>query len=69
MGHGIALFHTQVLRVAKEKLDAWLREVRGNPDAPGNTMASLVEEYKRQIQVDADLEPGSVEYKIGRAHV
>jgi integrase len=58
-----ASFHTQVTRVAKEKLEGWLREVRGNPDAPGNTMASLIEEYKRQIRADADLEPGSVQYK------
>ncbi|MGA2662487.1 MAG: hypothetical protein ABSH34_33825, partial [Verrucomicrobiota bacterium] len=56
-------FHTKVPQVAKEKLEKWLREVRGNPDAQGNTMAGLVEEYKRRLKADADLEPGTVEYK------
>jgi hypothetical protein len=56
-------FHTKVSAVAKEKLEVWLREVRGSPDAPGNTMAGLVEEYIRTILADADIEPGTVEYK------
>jgi integrase len=53
---------TDVLSVAQERLPGRLRELREQP-AAANTVASLVEEYKRKIQADADLEPGSVEYK------
>jgi hypothetical protein len=60
--HAYALLKTKVKRVAEERLPAKLRELRDQP-AAANTVASLVEEYKRKIAADADLEVGSVEYK------